>query len=245
MARMALKINGENDSLTVFIVAGSAIMRAGLESVLQNNEDFAVTGSAADISAAPFDFLVGQTADVILVNVEREQDFSELLVALNGNPEELESPAIVALLPPELQSQEYFTKALQSGVRGILPNDASTNEIMAAVTSAANGLVSLLPEMLEEIFSATTNGTTNEWNTASENDKQNFPSDDLIEALTPREAEILEMLGEGASNKSIAYQLDISEHTVKFHVASIFAKLGVNTRTEAVTRALRRGLILL
>ncbi len=245
MARMAVKINGENDSLTVFIVAGSAIMRAGLESVLQNNEDFAVTGSAADISAAPFDFSVGQSADVILVSVEREQNFSELLVALSGNPEDLEPPATVALLPPELQTQEYFTKALQNGVRGILPHDASTNEIMAAVTSAANGLVSLLPEMLEEIFLATTNGTANEWNTASENDKQNFPSDDLIEALTPREAEILEMLGEGASNKSIAYQLDISEHTVKFHVASIFAKLGVNTRTEAVTRALRRGLILL
>jgi DNA-binding CsgD family transcriptional regulator len=67
----------------------------------------------------------------------------------------------------------------------------------------------------------------------------------MIETLTPREAEVLEMLADGASNKSIAYQLNISEHTVKFHVASIFAKLGVNTRTEAVTLALRRGLILL
>ena len=53
------------------------------------------------------------------------------------------------------------------------------------------------------------------------------------------------MLAEGASNKAIADRLSISEHTVKFHVASIFSKLGVNTRTEAVTLALRRGLVLL
>ena len=241
---MAVMINGENYSTTVFIVAKSAIMRAGLESLIQTNEDFTVTGSAAEISAAPFNFSAGQTADVLLVNVEREQDFSELLIALSGNPEDFDSqPAAIVLLPPELQSQEYFTKALQSGARGILPNDASTNEILAAVTSAANGLVSLLPEMLEDVlsFSVGANG----WNTGNENDKQNFSSNDLIEALTPREAEILEMMTDGASNKSIAYQLDISEHTVKFHVASIFAKLGVNTRTEAVTQALRRGLIIL
>jgi DNA-binding NarL/FixJ family response regulator len=77
-----------------------------------------------------------------------------------------------------------------------------------------------------------------------ENNKPIFTGE-MFETLTAREKEVLEMLGEGASNKSIAYQLNISEHTVKFHVASIFAKLGVNTRTEAVTQALRNGLILL
>ena len=238
---MAIETNSEGDYIAVFIVANSAIMRAGLQSLLQNNQDFTITGGAAEISAAPFGFSVGQTTDVILVNVEREQDFAELLMALGDNPEDLDFPSVIALFPPELHSREYFIKALQSGLRGILPHDALANEIVAAVTSAANGLVNLLPEMLEEIFST----TGNERSAASENDKESFPSDDLIEPLTPREAEILEMMTDGASNKSIAYQLDISEHTVKFHVASIFAKLGVNTRTEAVTQALRRGLILL
>ncbi len=67
----------------------------------------------------------------------------------------------------------------------------------------------------------------------------------MRENLTGREREVLDMLAEGASNKAIAFQLNISEHTVKFHVASIFGKLDASTRTEAVTVALRRGLILL
>jgi len=64
-------------------------------------------------------------------------------------------------------------------------------------------------------------------------------------ALTPREMEVLRLMAEGAANKTIAWKLDISEHTVKFHVASIFAKLNAGTRTEAVTQGVRRGLILL
>jgi DNA-binding NarL/FixJ family response regulator len=238
-------INRENDFIKIFIVAGSAIIRAGLESLLQTNEDFVVTGSAAEISisAAPFNFSVGQIIDVVLVNIEREQDLVDLFALLNDNPEETDSPSVVALLPPELQSPEHSIRALQSGVRGILPQDASTNEIATTLISAANGLISLLPETVEDLLSFS--APANLWNSGTESNKQSFSEDKLIEALTAREAEILEMMTDGASNKSIAYKLDISEHTVKFHVASIFAKLGVNTRTEAVTQALRRGLILL
>ena len=65
----------------------------------------------------------------------------------------------------------------------------------------------------------------------------------IEEALTPREIEVLELLGEGLPNKAIAGRLGISDQTVKFHVASILAKLGASNRTEAVRRALQRGLI--
>lgn len=65
------------------------------------------------------------------------------------------------------------------------------------------------------------------------------------QALTPREIEVLEMLGSGLANKAIATALNISDHTVKFHVSSIFQKLGVSTRTEAVAVGVRLGLILL
>ncbi len=64
-----------------------------------------------------------------------------------------------------------------------------------------------------------------------------------IEALTVREREVLELLSEGLPNKTIASRLGVSEHTVKFHLSSIFGKLGVSTRTEAVRRAVRAGLI--
>ena len=66
-----------------------------------------------------------------------------------------------------------------------------------------------------------------------------------VEMLTPREKEVLQMLGLGKSNKEIAARLKISEHTAKFHVASVLGKLGAATRAEAVSIAMRRGLILL
>jgi DNA-binding CsgD family transcriptional regulator len=66
-----------------------------------------------------------------------------------------------------------------------------------------------------------------------------------LDALTPREREVLDMLAEGLSNKEIAWRMKISGHTVKFHVASIFAKLNVSTRTEAVAQGIRKGLIMM
>jgi len=65
------------------------------------------------------------------------------------------------------------------------------------------------------------------------------------EALTAREREVLELLSQGLPNKLIARRLQISEHTVKFHVSSIYAKLGATSRTDAVSRGVRRGLITL
>jgi DNA-binding NarL/FixJ family response regulator len=71
------------------------------------------------------------------------------------------------------------------------------------------------------------------------------PEPAIYEALTPRERDVLELLAEGLSNRAIAAKLDISEHTVKFHVSSIFGKLGAENRTAAVRRAVRLGLITL
>jgi DNA-binding NarL/FixJ family response regulator len=68
---------------------------------------------------------------------------------------------------------------------------------------------------------------------------------DAAEALTPRELEVFAMLAEGVGNKTIAWKLGISEHTVKFHVASIMSKLHATSRTEAVAIGIRRGLIML
>jgi DNA-binding NarL/FixJ family response regulator len=71
------------------------------------------------------------------------------------------------------------------------------------------------------------------------------PSSARAERLTPREREVLELLGQGLSNRQIAQRLGISEHTAKFHVGSLSGKLGASSRTEAVSRGIRRGLITL
>jgi DNA-binding NarL/FixJ family response regulator len=128
--------------------------------------------------------------------------------------------------------------ALRSGVRALLPRDAAAAAILAAVEAAASGLAVIDPQELEALLgaSATTQATT-ETTTETEH-TGSVP-------LTPREMEVLRMMADGASNKEIAWKLAISEHTVKFHVASVMGKLNSSSRTEAVTRGLRRGLILM
>lgn len=123
-----------------------------------------------------------------------------------------------APIPVILLMDTVDAAALRLGVRGVLSFDATPNEIEAAVQAVDAGLVVLSePPVAEE----------------------------LVEPLTERELELLDLLAEGLSNKLIAYRLSISEHTVKTHVASIFAKLGVSSRTEAVSQAIRRGLVML
>lgn len=115
-----------------------------------------------------------------------------------------------------------FNRILRTRAGGmILQTDISSEPIVQAIKSVAADLLvfdsALMPERSED--------------------------DPLAEALTPRESEVLRLLAEGSSNKEIAARLNISEHTIKFHIRSILGKLGAASRTEAVTRGLRSGLI--
>lgn len=127
-----------------------------------------------------------------------------------------------------LLSDHWAPEVLRSGVKAILPLDSSASAIVAAVEAVAVGLIVLHPDFSERLL-------------------QNVPATRSMttQTLTPREVEVLNMLAEGTGNKTIASRLGISEHTVKFHIGSIFNKLGVSSRTEAVTLGVRQGLILL
>jgi DNA-binding NarL/FixJ family response regulator len=137
------------------------------------------------------------------------------------------APAIVLLSG---QQQPPWTRdALRLGVRAVLPRDASAGEILAAVEAAASGLAVVDPRDLEGLLSDAPAAAV-----AAE-----------APVLTPREIEVLRMMAEGAANKAIAFRLHISEHTAKFHVASILSKLNASTRAEAVAIGIRKGLILI
>jgi DNA-binding NarL/FixJ family response regulator len=130
---------------------------------------------------------------------------------------------VVAILWDEAQGAE----AVAAGARGIVLRDTAPERLVAALEAVARGLMVIDP-VLSDLVPR----------------RRPVPSD-LIEPLTPRENEVLQLLAEGRSNKSIAARLGISEHTAKFHVNAILGKLGATTRTEALAQAARLGLVLL
>ncbi len=115
-----------------------------------------------------------------------------------------------------------------SGAIGLLNEDASEEEVLAAIHALAAGLLTGAPQLIQNLF-------------AGDHEAEKAETADL--ELTPRETEVLRLLSLGMANKEIAFQLKISEHTVKFHVSSIFTKLEVTNRVEAVRVGIRSGLL--
>ncbi len=124
----------------------------------------------------------------------------------------------------------WVNQAVRTGVRAVLPTDLSAEQLVAALDAVSQGLVVLRPDELQAARNTRSAGSE---------------ILELVEALTSREKEVLQLLARGLGNKEIAARMKISEHTVKFHVASILGKLGAATRTEAVSIALQRGLVLI
>lgn len=211
----------------VLVVATSVIVRAGLEALVTNSSALTVVGSSPSLPHLA-EQIEGLQPDVVLLETEvQDEETLAYLVALNAEPE---APAFV-LLADDLPTT-WVAEALRSGVRAVLPQDATANEIVAAVEAAAVGLTSLHMNAVESLLPVLPSVTRNLPSIASQ-------------ALTPREVEVLSMIAEGLGNKAIARRLNISEHTVKFHIGSIFSKLNASSRTEAVTLGARQGLIML
>jgi DNA-binding NarL/FixJ family response regulator len=228
------------EAATVFIVAASDVVRLGLESLIANDARFAVLGSATDLTLLAAQEADGLSVDVVVLDAEGQGE--EALGALRASLEEMNEgethPAYVLIGGGQ---SEWVRDALREGLLwAVLPRAASSDGIIAAVEAVSAGLVALDAETLAALLSP-----------SSRVDEP--PSDEgrreavlpEIDALTPREREVLEMLAAGLSNKEIAWRMKISEHTVKFHVASIFAKLDVSTRTEAVMQGIRKGLVMM
>ena len=133
---------------------------------------------------------------------------------------------VVQLL--ETSDSALVHAALRSGVRGAISREATADEIEGALQAVAAGLVVITPEASSALLASA-----------------RPPAEALAEPLSARELAVLTLLAEGLSNKLIAHQLEISEHTVKTHVTAILAKLGAASRTEAVSQAIRRGLVML
>lgn len=227
----------------MFVVAASEVVRAGLASLIESDARFTVAGSAAGLSELAAREIDSATADVFVLDAERQGE--DALAALSAFGDESEEgddvPRFVVIGAGQSGA---IREALRAGVvRALLPRAASGDEIVAAVEAVSNGLVALDAETFAALLSPTPKGV--EPSSAEPAGESLPPLETASEALTPREREVLEMLAEGLSNKEIAWRMKISEHTVKFHVASIFGKLNVSTRTEAVMQGIRQGVIMM
>jgi two-component system, NarL family, response regulator YdfI len=210
--------------IRVLVVAGSAASRVGLEAIVRADARFTVVGDGArtgDTSQLARQF----RPDVLLM----ETIDPNWLTRLQSVMRSVAPPGMVLLTSP--LSRAELRRAYQNGVRAVMPRDAGAAEIAAAIESVANGLAVVTTEDMEALFPASHMSLEEELAVG--------------EPLTPRETEVLAMLAEGAGNKQIATRMRISEHTVKFHVSSILAKLGAASRTEAVARGFKEGFIII
>lgn len=194
-------------------------MREDLEKTIASEPGFQLIRSAVDSVAEETDGAA--QPDIIVTEADSEDE--------SDSPEISEGNAALVLLTDNVPPRWAF-RALEGGAGAILPKVVLPEELIAALQAVAAGFVVISPDLA----SVTLSGPL-------------APADPLppTETLTPREREVLERMAEGLSNKEIAARLSISEHTAKFHIASIMSKLGAESRTEAVTLAIRRGLLLL
>ncbi len=201
----------------VLIVADDLLTRAGLAALLSDQADCTVVGQVA-AEAAMSEVLEVYRPDVLVWDLG--WDPTVTLERLADLPDD--GPPVVVLLSDETQAVEGWF----AGARGLLLRDADPTRLVVVIKAVAQGVVVFDPQLAAAMVSA--------------RDRAPIPP---TGGLTPRDLQVLRLLAEGLPNKSIADQLNISEHTVKFHVNAILGKLGAQSRTEAVTKGTRLGLI--
>ncbi len=211
--------------IRILIAAESEILRRGLAASVPEDAAIEILESFDPSSGQLAEKIEELQPDAIIFEHRGGED--GILSILAGR-EDARVPGIVVLA--DSPTGDFVREAIESGIRAVLPRDATSAEIFAAAEAAAAGLIALDPTSFDAALSARINGARAESGVATQ-------------ALSPREIEVLRMMAEGLGNKEIAWRLKISEHTVKFHISSIFTKLDVSSRTEAVTLGMRLGLV--
>lgn len=199
----------------VLIIAESADRSAHLRSLLSGQPEFEVTTRDRNNVARQ------STHAVIVLDIESERASPvSMLPAERGG----------VIVLSDNQNVNWITHTFPREPIALLSPACDQKQLVAAIRAVSAGLTVLEPETLESLIRTSPESIALE------------PGE---EELTSRETEVLHMMTAGLTNREIATALGISENTVKFHIASIFGKLGTSTRTETVTEGIRRGLILL
>ena len=206
------------------IVAQSPLVRSGLAAILGGSPNLRVVAEATPAEAQ---VLPARGVDLVVCDVP---DGAEADAVIDQAPRGVPVLALVG-------AGTHPMKLFHAGARGVLRRDAPADQLSAASVAVASGLCTIDESLIAELVSPAS---------APRPVPMVETTPPLVPVeLTPREHQVLELVAEGLSNKLIGLRLDISEHTAKFHVNSLLEKLEADTRTDAVVRAARRGLLML
>ena len=211
------------DRIKLMIVDDHTVVRDGLASMLERQDDFEVVGRASNGLEA-VERVPALQPDVILMDLRMpELDGVEAMRRISA-----ERPGTRFIVLTTYDSDQYIFDAIEAGAKGYLLKDTSREELFEAVRAVHRGESGIEPGVAARVL-------------------DRFAQLSREEAQTPllsdREVEVLQLMAKGSANKEIARSLSISDSTVKTHVANIFQKLDVSGRTEAVTHALQIGII--
>lgn len=208
----------------VAILSADPVLRRSLGQLPQDEPTVTVVGCIDRLSELS-KLVSRHHVDIVLMDAPTREQLEEWRAAGNRT---------VLLVLLRAVTTKDTIEAVNAGAKAVLSRSANRNEILAAIMAAARGLVVLPAEQLAAMLGGAP---------VADESLENGGSGRV--ELTHRELEVLAAMANGASNKAIARQLDISFHTVKFHVAAILAKLDAESRTEAVIKAAQAGLVML
>ncbi len=213
--------------LRVIVADDQRVVREGLTLMLGLIDGIEPVGAAADGEEA-LAMVAAERPDVVLMDLRMPR-----LDGIEATRRLAEShPGVGVVALTTYADDETVVQALQAGARGYLTKDAGAEQIQSAVERVAAGEAAIDPAVQRQLLTAVRRG-----------EAPPCPDDELPDGLTPREAEVLELIAAGLSNGEIADRLVVSAATVKSHVNHLFAKIGARDRAQAVAYAYQHELV--
>jgi DNA-binding NarL/FixJ family response regulator len=221
--------------IRILLVDDQTIIRQGLRSLLESQVDFQIVGEAENgkiaIALVQQLYDTPEQPDLILMDVR--MPVMDGVAAIKKLSEQFSSIPVLVL--STFDDDEYITQAMQFGAKGYLLKDTAIEEIAAAIRASIKGHTQLGPGLFQKFLTH-----SSQYNTPLSEELAN-----TLQALSPREKEVLTLIAKGANNKEIAQELYIAERTVKAHVTSILSQLNLRDRTQAAILATQyQGLLL-
>jgi two-component system, NarL family, response regulator YdfI len=210
-----------NDPIRILVADDHLIIRQGLRLILETQDGFELVGEAAD-GVEALRLCAELKPEVVLMDLRMPG--MDGLTAIEHL--RIEQPGIAVIILTTFNEDDLMMRGLRAGAKGYLLKDTDRETLFNTIRAAKRGEMLLKPEIIARVLSK-----TGEAGAPAQTD------------LTRRELEVLKAVAQGERSKEIAVRLGISERTVKAHLASIYNRLGVDSRAAAIAVASRRGLI--